>query len=81
VGLPYWCLVGRKWFNASGEREAGPWAAFWLGPKGCPAAFNLLFLFIPFSIFISFIKFANEHQINSNQNMVFSNIQNNVLKQ
>jgi hypothetical protein len=70
----------RRRCNASGERETGPWAAFWLGPKGCPVAFNPFFLFIPFSVIISFIKFANEHQINSNQNMVFSNIQNNVLK-
>jgi hypothetical protein len=67
--------------TGSRKHPDGPWAAFLAGPKGCPAAFTLFFLFIPFSVFISFIKFANGHQINSNQNMVFSNIQNNVLNQ
>jgi hypothetical protein len=59
------------------------WAvgSIWSWAGLVPAAlFFCSFLFL-FLISNSFIKFANEHQINSNQSRVFSKIHNNVLKQ
>jgi hypothetical protein len=58
-----------------------------LGRKGYPGPFHsFFFIFFLFFLFffcflISFITFAFWLQFDSNQNLKFSNIQNNILKQ
>jgi hypothetical protein len=50
----------------SDRSEAGPWAAFRLGPKGCPAAFLCFFFVLSFRFLFS-LFFHNFFKIAPNQ--------------
>jgi hypothetical protein len=64
----------REGCTPSGKYPGGPWAGSKTGPERCPAAFYIIMFCLdpfPFSFFeipISFIAFANQLQIHSNQN-------------
>jgi hypothetical protein len=72
---------GGQQHTFSGSVGTGPWAAFWLGLIGCPAAFYPFFVPLFFYLISkSFVYFAKELQFKSNKVLKFYKIQSNLLK-